>query len=148
MMTNLEPSNRLTKRLHNRLIKKHLILMLYKHVGPIGYDAPHPLIKEFQEFLKEEFGVTLGYRFEDGGIYSIRSLYDKDLASDIERYEALEDLFDTETGKCKEKGEFLLETNVKYNIIEQFGKADYKRITQFLKEMKLNMPHTEEDEQT
>lgn len=115
--------------------RRHLILLLYQAIEDKepNYGIMHKAVKNFQDMLETKYGYTLGYEFKDPSIYDI---WDNELQSDIERYNALglvvdnndqliaESYYTHKLRLRKPEATFLLETTVKANLEKKFGSLE------------------------
>lgn len=135
-------------RLVDPTTKEDLVMLLYKALGErknIGYSEMHKYAKAFQDFLENNYGITLGYEFQDNSVFEI---WDAKFQEDIEMYDAMgrviknsdklvpgtTDYYSHEL-KIRPEGDFLLKTSSKLNLERQEIKVD-----QLIKEIRKIRP--------
>jgi len=108
--------------------KRDLMTLLYKVIEPErikDYASLHVVVKKVQSMLEKNYGVTLGYKFQDGE-KSIHPVWDEELQEDVEIYDALGGVVNNDEQRgfnvsSRRKGTYLLKTDIKDNLNQQFG---------------------------
>jgi len=107
-----------------------MMTLLYKVIEPgriTDYASMHVAVRKVQAMLEQRYGVTFGYKFQDCE-KSIHAVWDEELQEDLEIYDAVGIVVDNDEERgfnvsSRPKGMFLLKTDIKDNLDQQFGDA-------------------------